>query len=191
MTFVCLGIAVLLTLVLTFVSYVQLLYLESLRLIRREVPSLEFFRETLVGKIGLDPEEGSLAFSLIKHVSLFSVGLFYLCALVRPNVPHWQSVLEALAISLLAMLVSTYLVPTLVYRRSRGTWLLKAVPLIRLLAVCAWPIAAIIRFYQSVLDAGKNPAGTHDLRRGTKRWNSSRLFSANVNRTMRAMPVSW
>jgi len=159
MTFLCLGIAVLLTLLLTFVSYVQLLYLESLRLIRREVPSLEFFRETLVGKIGLDPEEGSLAFSLIKHVSLFSVGLFYLCSLVRPNAPHWQSVLEALAIALIAMLLSTYLVPTLMYRRSGGTWLLKAVPLIRLLALCAWPLSAVVRFYQSFLEPAKHANG--------------------------------
>ena len=159
MTLLCLSIAILLTLLLTFVSYVQLLYLESLRLIRRETPSLEFFRETLVGKIGLDPEEGSLAFSLIKHVSLFSVGLFYLCSLVRPTAPRWQSVLEALAISLLAMLLSTYLVPALIYRRSGGTWLLKAVPFIRFLAVCAWPLAAVIRFYQSFLEPAKHTNG--------------------------------
>jgi CBS domain containing-hemolysin-like protein len=159
MTFVCLAIAVLLTLLLMFVSYVQLLYLESLRLIRREVPSLEFFRETLVGKIGLDPEEGSLAFSLIKHVSLFSLGLFYLCSLVRPNAPHWQSVLEALGISLLAMLISTYLIPTLVYRRSRNIWMLKTVPFIKLLGRCAWPLASVVRFVQGFLDPHKEKNG--------------------------------
>jgi CBS domain containing-hemolysin-like protein len=159
MTFVCLAIAILLTLLLMFVSYVQLLYLESLRLIKREIPSLEFFRETLVGKIGLDPEEGALAFSLIKHVSLFSLGLFYLCSLVRPNAPHWQSVLEALGISLLAMLVSTYLVPTLIYRRSRNRWMLKLVPLIKGLALCAWPVAGIVRFVQGFLDPRKETNG--------------------------------
>ena len=78
MTFVCLAIALLLTVLLCFVSYVQLLYLESLRLIRRDYPSLEFFRETLAQKIGLDLEHGSLAFSLMKHISLCMVGLFYL-----------------------------------------------------------------------------------------------------------------
>src|SRR4051794_39042022 len=81
--FLCLAIAACLTVLLCFVSYVQLLYLESLRLIRRDFPALEFFRETLAEKIGLDLEHGSLAFSLIKHVSLFLVGVFYLCALVR------------------------------------------------------------------------------------------------------------
>lgn len=159
MTFVCLGIAVLLTLLLMFVSYVQLLYLESLRLIRREVPSLEFFRETLVGKIGLDPEEGSLAFSLIKHVSLFSLGLFYLCSLVRPNTPHWQSVLEALGISLFAMLISTYLIPTLVYRRSRNLWMLKTVSVIKFLGLCAWPLASVVRFVHGFLDPHKEQNG--------------------------------
>ncbi|HZS55544.1 MAG TPA: hemolysin family protein [Bryobacteraceae bacterium] len=159
MTLLCLAIALLLTALLTFVSYVQLLYLESLRLIRREVPSLEFFRETLAGKIGLDPEHGSLAFSLIKHVSLFSIGLFYLCALVRPNAPHWQSVLEALGLSLLAMLLSTYLVPTVIYRRTKGQWMAKAVPFIKLLALCARPLVSIVRLFQSLLDLNKDANG--------------------------------
>lgn len=156
MTFACLTIALFLTLLLTFVSYVQLLYLESLRLIRREVPALEFFRETLVGKIGLDPEHGSLAFSLIKHVSLFSMGLFYLCSLVRPNAPHWQSVLEALGLALLAMLLSTYLIPAVLYRRTNSTWMLHTVPFIKLLAFCAWPLSAVVRFFQSLLDLNKD-----------------------------------
>lgn len=155
MTILCLTVAVLLTLLLTFVAYVQLLYLESLRLIRRELPSLEFFRETLVGKIGLDPEQGSLAFSLIKHVSLFSLGLFYLCSLVRPNVPHWQSVLEALGLSLAAMLFSTYLIPAIVYRRTKGLWMSKTVPFIKLLAYCVWPLTAIVHLFQSLLDLNK------------------------------------
>ena len=98
MMLLCLAIAIALTCLLCFVSYVQLLYLESLRLIRRDVPALDFFRETLAGKIGLDPEHGSLAFSLVKHVSLFLIGVFYLCALVRPEVPHWQSVIEAIGL---------------------------------------------------------------------------------------------
>src|SRR5438309_9992850 len=111
MNWACLMVALVLTAVLAFVSCMQLLYLESLRLIRRETPSLEFFRETLVGKVGLDPEDGSLAFSLVKHVCLFLIGVFFLCSLVRPGVANWQSVLEAIGVSLAAMLIATYLVP--------------------------------------------------------------------------------
>src|ERR1700730_12312633 len=102
MTLLCLVLVLALICLLCFVSYVQLLYLESLRLIRRDTPSLSFFRETLVDKIGLDLEPGSLAFSLVKHVSLPLLGLFFLCLLVRDSVPVWQSVLEAVGFSVLA-----------------------------------------------------------------------------------------
>ncbi|MDQ2844091.1 MAG: hemolysin family protein [Acidobacteriota bacterium] len=152
----CFSTAVLLSALLCFVSYVQLLYLESLRLIRRDFPSLEFFRETLAAKIGLDLEHGSLAFSLIKHVSLFLIGVFYLCALVRPAVPHWQSVLEAIGASFLAMLISTYLVPQFLYRRSSVLWLNRALPAAKLLAAVARPLAALVRGFQSLLDLNTN-----------------------------------
>ena len=159
MSLVCIGIALLLTVLLCFVSYVQLLYLESLRLIRREVAALEFFRETLAERIGLEPEQGSLAFSLIKHVSLFLVGLFYLCALVRPGIPHWQSILEAIGSSLCAMLLSTYLVPMFLYRRSKGLWLKPLLPAVKLLAASAKPLSALIRGFQSLLDLNNDANG--------------------------------
>lgn len=159
MMLLCLAIAIALTCLLCFVSYVQLLYLESLRLIRRDVPALDFFRETLAGKIGLDPEHGSLAFSLVKHVSLFLIGVFYLCALVRPEVPHWQSVIEAIGLSLVGMLVSTYFVPLFLYRRTRGAWMVKLLRPARLLAAAALPLAALIKLFQSLLDLDKDARG--------------------------------
>jgi hypothetical protein len=159
MTALCLIVALLLTALLGFVSYVQLLYLESLRLIRREVLALEYFRETLAERIGLETEHGSLAFSLIKHVSLFLVGVFYLCALVSPGVPHSQSVHEAIGLEFLAMLFSTYLVPLFLYRRSSGRWMQRLLPAIKLLAATASPLAALIRMFQSLLDLDKDGNG--------------------------------
>jgi CBS domain containing-hemolysin-like protein len=155
MSFFCLSVAVGLTVLLCFVSYVQLLYLESLRLIRREVPSLDRFRETLSDKIGLDIEHGSLAFSVVKHSSLFLLGVFYLCALVRPEAPHWQSVLEAIGVSFLSMLISSYLIPQWLYRRGDASWLAKAIPFAKLIAALAKPVAAPIRGFQSLLDMGE------------------------------------
>ncbi|HTU45809.1 MAG TPA: hemolysin family protein [Bryobacteraceae bacterium] len=159
MTVLCLSIAVILTALLGFVSYVQLLYLESLRLIRHEVGSLEYFRETLAERIGLETEHGSLAFSLIKHASLFLLGVFYLCALVRPGVPHWQSVLEAVGLAFLAMLVSTYFVPLFLYRRTSGRWMMKLLPVIKLMAAAATPLAALVKMFQSLLDLDKDGNG--------------------------------
>jgi len=159
MNLVCLVAALLLTVLLGFVSYIQLLYLESLRLIRREAASLEYFRETVAEKVGLENEHGSLAFSLLKHIGLPLAGVFYLCALVRPAVPAWQSVVEAIAFSFLAMLVATYLVPAFLYRRTKGLWVLHLVPLIRLLAFSVAPLTALVHFFHSLLELDKKGNG--------------------------------
>jgi len=159
MNLLCLFAALGLTCLLAFVSYLQLLYLESLRIRRRETPALEFFRETLSEKIGLDGDRGALTFSLIKHISLPFAGLFYLCALVRPGVPPWQSVLEALLFSFLAMLVATYLVPLFLYRRASGRWLMKVMFAIKVLVWVASPLASLLRLFQSLLELDSSANG--------------------------------
>ena len=152
MTFLCLGLAVGLTLLLGFVSHIQLLYLESIRIIRRETLSLQYFRESLATQIGLELEVGSLSFSLVKHVLLFLIGVFYLCTLVRPEVPAWQSVLEAILCSFLAMFAFVYLLPLLLYRRSSGHWLMRLVPLIKIVGYAGRPLAELVRIFGSLLD---------------------------------------
>ena len=54
-------------LLLGLVTFVQLLYLESMRLRTRDLPSLKFFKDELEDKLGLKTEEGAGSFSLIKH----------------------------------------------------------------------------------------------------------------------------
>jgi CBS domain containing-hemolysin-like protein len=151
MTALCLFAALGLAALLCFVSYVQLLYLESLRLLRRETAALEFFREKLATEIGLEQERGSLAFSLIKHISLFLIGVFFLCGLLRADAPPWQSVLEAAGASLLAMLFATYFVPFLLYRRTKGQWLKRWLPFVKLLAALVAPVAGLVTMFQSLL----------------------------------------
>src|SRR6202051_3872452 len=61
-------------LLVTLVTCIQLLYLESLRGRTRELPALQFFRETLEPAIGLETERGALTFSLVKHIGLGILG---------------------------------------------------------------------------------------------------------------------
>src|SRR4051812_5686820 len=156
MTILCLVLALVSTILLGFVSHIQLLFLESNRLIRRETQSLHFFRETLVNRIGLELEAGSLAFSLTKHVLLFLIGLLYLCALVRAEVPPWQSVLESVLCCFVAMLAFTYMLPLLLYRRTNGRWLSGFVPVIRAIGFLARPLVALVRGFGSLLELSKD-----------------------------------
>src|SRR5579862_9687501 len=104
---------------LGLVTFVQLLYLESMRLRTRDLPSLKFFKDELEDKLGLKTEEGAGSFSLIKHSLLVFIAVLY-CA--------WLDKLpEAALAAWLTMIAASYALPQLLYRRTTARWILPAV----------------------------------------------------------------
>ena len=55
---------------LALVTFVQVLYLESVRLRPRDLASIRFFKETLEDKLGMTTEHGAGVFSLIDRKSV-------------------------------------------------------------------------------------------------------------------------
>src|SRR5580658_7433954 len=63
---------------LVLVTALQTLYLESMRLRPRDLPSVKFFKETLEDRLGMKTEEGAETFSIIKHSLLVVLGVLCL-----------------------------------------------------------------------------------------------------------------
>jgi CBS domain containing-hemolysin-like protein len=146
-------IATLITIpLLGLVTFVQVLYLESLRLRTRDLPALKYFKDTLEDKIGLKTEQGAAAFSLIKHSLL--VWLTILCfawfADGRPWTGRvvWQT---GMAVWLI-MVTICFALAQLLYRRTSGRWLSPLLPLLRALAMVARPAEATLSFFESLID---------------------------------------
>jgi CBS domain containing-hemolysin-like protein len=146
---VLVGIAITIPL-LGLVTFVQVLYLESMRLRPRDLPSLKFFKDTLEDRIGLDGEAGAGAFSLIKHSLLIVLTLLYLFY----SFVFWQAAVAAW----LTMVTVCFALPQLLYRRTSGRWLLPVVPLLRALALTARPFVALLSFFQSLIDLTEHAA---------------------------------
>src|SRR6185437_17052039 len=95
---------------------IQTLYLESMRLRTRDLPSLTYFKETLEPKLKMrTTEEGALTFSLWKHALLIAMGV-----LVLAQVGDWQplvafDIAEAIVAEIILMALSSYLVPQFLY----------------------------------------------------------------------------
>lgn len=141
-------------------SLLQLVYLESLRLRTREYRSLEFFKQTLQEKLGLKLEEGAARFSMVKHTCLVLMGVVFFIAMA-PGKPLWESALVACAISWGLMLVATYLMPQVLYRRTSLRWLTALMPASRALAASARPITGFLDFLYSLVElANPDPAQT-------------------------------
>ena len=137
---------------LCLVTVIQLLYAESLRLRSRDLPALEFFKSTLEARIGVSTEKGVLVFSLIKHTLLLLLGICFLAAGMDDGGRHWQSFFEATLFAWISMLAATYLFAQLLYRKTKGHWLLPFAPVLRLCALLVRPLAAILGFFESLVE---------------------------------------
>ena len=146
------------TLLLMLITYIQTLYLESLRLRTRELPALEHFKDQIADRIGVDTEDGALIFSLWKHTLLVLLGVVVVGITVEEG--HLRRDLaEAAVIAFLLMLVSAYVVPQLLYRKTRGQWIGPLVPAIKLLLLLMRPLAGLLGFLHSLASlAGQEKA---------------------------------
>jgi len=160
MILACTALALVAAMVVTLVTCVQVLYLESLRIRTRERASLEFFKDTLESKLGLETERGSLTFSLIKHIGLALIGCLTMAVAIE-GTPPWQALAAASLLVAFYTVFGTYVIPQIVYRSSSGRGLLALVPLLRALAWLVRPIVWLLEFSQSLFELS-GPAQTHE-----------------------------
>ena len=178
MSFALLFTAAALAVLLSLIAFVQLLYLESLRLRTRDLPSLEFFKETLEKALGMKTETGLLSFSLIKHSLILIIAVLILDGFCAGGPISWIAFSEAAVVAWGAMLLVTYLIPYVLYRRTAAEWLLPLAPLLRALALAVRPLV----FGLSLLDSLTGP---HDEAPGheeppTSAENIDALISAGA-----------
>lgn len=142
-------------LILVLLTFVQVLYLEALRLRPRERPALEYFKEHVLPRIGIEGERGALMFSLLKHTVLLLMGaICFVLGWQWRNGNTVRPVIEAFLLAWVTMLGATYVFPHVLYRRSDGRWLGPLAPVLHALAVVMKPFVAIFAFFQSLTEFG-------------------------------------
>ena len=157
------ALALVVAAIVTLVTCVQVLYLESLRIRTRDRASLEFFKETLESKLGLETERGSLTFSLIKHVGLAVIGCLAM-AVALQGTPFWEALAAACLMVSFYTIVGTFVIPQIVYRSSSGHGLLALVPLLRALAWLVRPLVWALEFLQSVFELSRGAEASEATR---------------------------
>jgi CBS domain containing-hemolysin-like protein len=143
--------AILLALLVTAVTCVQLFYLESLRIRRRDLPSLQFFKETIEPKVGLDTEHGAITFSMVKHTGLGVLGGL-LFAITLQGTQFWEAFAGTCLLVAVMVIFGAHLVPQVVYRKTSGRGFLPLVPLLKVLALLVRPLTWGLEFLSSLFD---------------------------------------
>ncbi len=136
---------------LALLSFVQLLYLESLRLRAREYPALIFFKEKVQEKLVLETDTAALIFTMYKHSLLVAIGVLSL--LINQNGGNsGLDIAQGVLLALVSMAVFSYLLPQLLYRRSEAHFLLPLAPLLRVTALVMKPFAGMLNFFETLAD---------------------------------------
>ena len=174
---VLLGILITIPL-LGLTTFVQVLYLESMRLRTRDLPSLKFFKETLEDKLGMKTEDGAGAFSLVKHTLLALLGIFYFAWFSDDTPWHAPVFWQAIMAVIVTMIMVCFALPQLLYRRTHGHWLLPLVPLLRLIALITRPFVVMLAFFQSLIDLTDDTAAAKE--EPTPAENIEALISAGT-----------
>ena len=101
---------------LTLVTVVQMLYMDSLRLRTKEYPMLQVFRDEMEERIGLKAEAGVLSFSLIKHSLLALLGTLMLLLAAMGEAVSIIPFIEAAVAAWATMMLFAYILPQYLYR---------------------------------------------------------------------------
>ncbi len=157
-------LAALTAILVTIVTCLQVLYLESLRIRARELPALQFFKETLEAKLGLEAERGSLAFSLVKHIGLAVLGCLIMAVALEAQNGLAESVIISCLIAGVYTIFGTHIVPQLFYRRTSGHMLTPLIPLFRILVLVISPLLWALDFLQSLFELSSPEAAEEPTR---------------------------
>jgi putative hemolysin len=155
MTLVLIIVDLVVAALVTLATCIQVLYLEAQRLRARDLPALQFFKETLEAKIGLETEKGTVVFSLVKHIGLAVIGVITL-AWTSQNAENWEAFAAACLLVMLYAVLGTYLIPQIVYTKSDGNALLRLVPLFRAMIFVMLPLTGALGFLASLFDLHEN-----------------------------------
>jgi CBS domain containing-hemolysin-like protein len=167
-----------LSLLLGLVTFVQLLYLESLRLRTRDFPAIKFFKETLEDKIGFQTDDGAGSFTLVKHTAILLIGILYFLVFADSQAWTWPELLETVVAAWLTMIVMAYVMPQVLYRRTGAQWLAPLTGLVRAVGLLAKPFVAALGFFHSLVEITDNSTG--DEEPPTQAENIEALISAGT-----------
>ncbi|MGE5323497.1 MAG: hemolysin family protein [Actinomycetota bacterium] len=146
----------LLSALLMLTSYVERLYTESGKFLTREFQeNIEAFEKLVEPRLVSTSGRAFLAISLLAHFS--TAGITLLIGYLTFATQRWTGpeILQAVVGIILIVMLCNRLLPYVLFTRTRGEWLVRVVPLLRILIYVMMPITIALGFSLSVAALSK------------------------------------
>jgi putative hemolysin len=153
MTFVLVYVAIfLLCALLILCSYVERLYTESGKFLTREFQeNIEAFEQSVEPRLVSASGRAFLAIALLTQLSTAAVALLIGYLIFSDPRWTWPEVAQGAVGLVLVVILCNRLLPYVLFTRTRGAWLVRLVPVLRLLIYALMPITVALGFGLSVV----------------------------------------
>jgi len=142
---------VILSAVLALVSYVERLYAEKGKILSRDFEeNIEAYEHKVEPRLGVSSARAALSMQLLSQLFTASIALIIGYATFMEGRWTWGEIVQAAVSIILIIVVFNRLIPYLLFIRTRGDWLAKCIPVLKLLIWLALPLTILLGFSMSV-----------------------------------------
>ena len=145
---------------LTLVSYVDRVYQEAGKFLSREFQdNIDVFEQRVEPKLGVSRSRASLSMAVLTQLTLAAVA-FLIGFLVFTD-PFWNiyEILQATIVLLLVVILCNRFLPFVFFSRTKGEWLIRWTPFLKILMYVVRPVTLVLGFLQSVASLTKQNTG--------------------------------
>ena len=145
---------------LTLVSYVDRVYQEAGKFLSREFQdNIDVFEQRVEPKLGVSRSRASLSMAVLTQLTLAAVA-FLIGFLVFTD-PFWNvyEILQATIVLLLIVILCNRFLPFVFFSRTKGEWLIRWTPFLKILMYVVRPVTLVLGFLQSVASLTKHNTG--------------------------------
>jgi len=142
---------VLLFALLTLSSYVERVYAEIGKFLSREFQdNIDAFEQQVEPKLRVSRTRAALSMSVLTPLLMAAIAMVVAFGVFRDGGWTADEILEAVLGLILIVIVFNRFLPFVFFSRTKGEWLVRWVPLLRVLIYLVLPITLILGFLQSV-----------------------------------------
>jgi putative hemolysin len=136
---------------LTLSSYVERVYAEIGKFLSREFQeNIDYFEQRVEPKLKVSRSRASLSMAILSQFLMSAIAVVIAFAVFRE--PAWSAdeALEAVLALIMVVIIFNRFLPYIFFSRTKGIWLARWTPVLRVLIYIVLPVTLILGFLQSV-----------------------------------------
>ena len=151
MNYAIAALLLLLISLLTLVSYVERVYHEIGKFLSREFQdNIDSFEQKVEPRLGVGRDRASLSMAVLSQLTTATIAMVVAFAVFRDGAWRAHEILQAALSLVLIVIVFNRFLPFVFFTRTRGLWLVRWAPVLRILIYLALPATLVLGYLRSV-----------------------------------------